>query len=38
MTEISALKTGLIADITAADTLDALEALRLAKAGSSPAS
>ena len=35
MTEISALKTGLIADITAADTLDALEALRVGALGKS---
>ena len=35
MTEISALKAGLIADIEAADTLDALEALRVGAMGKS---
>ena len=33
MTEISALKAGLIADIEAADTLDALEGLRVGALG-----
>ena len=35
MTDISALKAGLIADIAAADTLDALEALRVGALGKS---
>ncbi|MEC3950949.1 phenylalanine--tRNA ligase subunit alpha [Sphingobium sp. HWE2-09] len=35
MTEISALKAGLIADIAAADTLDAVEALRVGALGKS---
>ena len=35
MTDISALKAGLIADIEAADTLDALEALRVGAMGKS---
>ena len=35
MTEISALKAGLIADIDAADTLEALEALRVGALGKS---
>ena len=33
MTEISALKAGLIADIAAADTLDVLETLRVGAMG-----
>ena len=35
MTEIANLKAGLIADIAAADTLDALEALRVGALGKS---